>query len=71
MNSLITKVGVRVDKFILKIYSKTKLKILKSYLQKRVYFHAEIIEKSSKEIIDNGSETDKRNLFKILTDILN
>lgn len=71
MNLLITKIGIEFDKLIIKIYSKTKLDILKRYLQRRVHYHAKIMEKLTKEIIDNGSETAKRKFVEILTEIDN
>ncbi|MGN2369272.1 hypothetical protein ACTFJW_04330 [Clostridium cagae] len=71
MSLLITKISVGFDKFILKIYAKTKLGILRSYLQKRAVIHTKIIIKISKEIINNGSENDKREVLKILRNIFN
>ncbi|NFL39660.1 hypothetical protein [Clostridium botulinum] len=71
MSLLITRIGIEFDKLILKIYAKTKLNILKSYLQKRVNFHQLSIIKLSKEIIDSGNEENKKELFKTLKDIIN
>ncbi len=45
MSLLITKIVVRFDKFILRIYAKTKLDILRSYLQKRLNVHIKKLQR--------------------------
>lgn len=45
MDLCLINIGIKIDKLLLKIYSKTKLKIFKIHLYKRTVFHVKMIKK--------------------------
>lgn len=67
---LLTRLGIYIDKKILKLYKKTNNKLLKVYLEMRARHHSKCIVKEANDIFKNGSDESKQKVVKILKDMI-
>lgn len=67
---LLIKLGVYIDKKLLKLYIKTNNKVLKVYLEKRMKHHTKCIVNDANDIFKNGSDKSKQEVVKMLKDMI-